>query len=367
MLRTKIFLFLLIATTSYGCQNQQSNSQESSNELLDDPSVQFLQDLEFLESPSARILINQQEKNIQQGLGQNAIKLPEIRPLEVEGDIELSSDSNINSLNKSVYKRFVKEGYSGVINFNEIDSNTAIKRFCEQGQFDIITVSRPMSDSEINTCQSNGRQPLDLPIAKDAFVFVVNRQNTFIKNIALAKLRELFQLEKWSDVNSNWPDEPIKRFFIIPSTILFERFPEFFLSEQEVNSLNTNLYKFYQPLSQDLSITRYGLGYISYPAYLENSKYLRALPIEGHIANTKTVQDGVYPFSYNIFLYTDLNQLPQKPQVSFLINFYLAKVNQEIDQVGYLPLSEEELNNSKNDWLEALEINKPTNNSTNSY
>lgn len=353
MLKTKVFLFLLIVTTSYGCQTQQSNNQESSNELLADPSVQFFQDLEFLESPSSRILTNQQEKNTLKDLEQNPLKLPEIRPLEVEGDIELSSTSDINSLNDSIYKRFVQEGYSGVINFSEIDSNTAIRLFCEEGRFDIITVSRPMSDSERETCQSNSRQPLDLPIAKDAFVFVVNRQDIFLKNIRLEKLKDFFKLEKWSDVNSDWPDEPIERFLIIPPTLLFERFPEFFWSKQEepiLNPLNTNYYKFYNPLSQDLSVTRYGLGYISYPAYLLNSKYLRVVPIEGHVANAQTVQDGVYPLSYSIYLYGDLNQLQQKPQVSSFINYYLTHVNEEIEQVGYFPLSEKELNNSKSNW-----------------
>lgn len=63
MSRKRIFLLLLLVTTSYGCQTQQPNSQESGNELLDDPSVQFLQDLKFLEPPSARILTNQQENN----------------------------------------------------------------------------------------------------------------------------------------------------------------------------------------------------------------------------------------------------------------------------------------------------------------
>ena len=114
MLKTKIFLFLLLITTSYGCQTQQSNSQESSNELVADPSVQFFQDLEFLEPPSARILINQQEKNIQQGLEQNAIKLPEIKPLEVEGDLEISSDSNINSLNESMYNLLEQKAYTSI-------------------------------------------------------------------------------------------------------------------------------------------------------------------------------------------------------------------------------------------------------------
>ena len=359
MSRPKIFLLLLVIFTTWGCQTPQSESQESGNEALDDPSVQFSKDLTFLEPLSQRRLTDDRFKAQKQVLDRGSLELPQIKPLELEGNIELSGNSDINPLNDSIYKRFVQEGYSGVINFSGIDSNSAIKLFCEQGQFDILTISRPMSDDEIETCKSNDRQPIDFPIAKDAFVLVVNRQDTFVKNLTLPRLWELFQVENWSDVNPNWPDEPIERLLILPRTLLFDMFPEQVLSGEEepiINSLNTNFYKFYQSLSQDLSTTRFGVGYISYPYYQRNSKSLRVVPIEGIIANAETVQSGAYPFAGSIFLYADLNQLQQNSQVSAFINFYLTNVNQEIDKVGYLPLSEQELNNSKSNWLKAMAI-----------
>ena len=359
MSRPKIFILLLVIFTTWGCQTPQSESQESGNEASDDPSVQFSKDLTFLEPLSQRRLTDDRFRAQKQVSGRGGVALPQIKPLELKGDIELSGNSDINSLNDLIYKRFVQEGYSGVINFSGIYPTTAIKLFCEEGQFDILTVSRPMSDSEIETCKSNDRQPIDFLIAKDAFVFVVNRQDTFVKNVTLPKLWDLFQVDKWSDVNSDWPDEPIERFLILPRTFLFDSFPELaFQGEGEpiINSLNTNFYKFYQPLSQDLSATRYGVGYLSYPYYQRNSKSLRVLPIEGNVANAETVQSGTYPFGRSIFLYADLNQLKQKPQVSAFINFYLTHVNQEIDKAGYLPLSEQELNNSKSNWLKAMEI-----------
>ena len=359
MSRPKIFLLLLVIVTIWGCQTPQSNIQESSDEASDDPSVQFSQDLTFLEPLSQKRLTDERFRAQKQVSDRGGIALPQIKPLELKGDIELSGNSDINSLNDLIYERFVQEGYSEVINFSGIYPSTAIKLFCEEGQFDILTLSRPMSDREIETCKSNDRQPIDFLIAKDAFVFVVNRQDTFVKNVTLSRLWDLFQVDKWSDVNSNWPDEPIERLLILPRNFLFDSFPELaFQGEGKpiINLLNTNFYKFYQPLSQDLSTTRYGVGYLSYPYYQRNSQSLRVIPIEGHVANAETVQSGAYPFGYSIFLYADLNQLQQKSQVSSFINFYLTHVNQEIDQAGYLPVSEQELNNSKSSWLKAMEI-----------
>lgn len=359
--QTKIVLLLLLIFTTCSCQISRSPRQKSDNEGLEDPSVQFFENLTFLEPPSQRSLTDEQFRTAQPVLAQDAIELPKIRPLEVKGDLELSGDSDINALNDLIYKNFVQKGYSGTIDFSSIESNSAVKLFCEEGKFDILTVSRPMSDRELATCSSHGRQPIDFSIAKDALVIVVHRQDTFIKNVTLPKLRNLFQVENWSDINPNWPEETIERFLILPRTFLFDKFPAFFGRRREkpiINSLNTNLYKFYQPLSQDLSATRYGIGYLSYPYYWRNSQSLRAVPIEGHVANADTVQNGTYPFGYSIFLYADLNQLQQKPQVSSFINFYLTHVNQEIDQAGYLPLSKQELNNSKSNWLKAMGIDE---------
>ncbi len=359
--QTKIVLLLLLIFTTCSCQISRSPRQQSDNEGLEDPSVQFFENLTFLEPPSQRSLTDEQFRIAQPLLDQDAIELPKIRPLEVKGDLELSGNSDINALNDLIYKNFVQKGYAGTIDFSGIDSNSAVKLFCEEGKFDILTVSQPMSDREIDTCESNGRQPIEFAIAKDALVIVVNRQDTFIKNLTLPNLQKLFQVENWSEVNSNWPDETIKRYLIIPETLLFNRYPEQFLSQDKeliINSLNTNLYKFYQPLSQDLSVTRYGLGYVSYHYYLLNSQSLRAVPIEGHVANAETVQSGVYPFGNNLFLYADLNQFPQKNQVSAFINFYLTHVNDEIGKVGYLPLPEQELNDSKSNWLKAMGIEK---------
>ncbi|MEM9271459.1 MAG: substrate-binding domain-containing protein [Cyanobacteria bacterium P01_F01_bin.143] len=353
------FLLGLLLLAISACQNTRSRNQEENNQTLDDPSIQFTEELTFLEPPSQRSLTNQRFRNSQQISATNAIALPTIQPLAITGDIELSGSLAIAPLNDLIYKRFIREGYSGIINSSGIYSDTAIQLFCESGKFDVITVTRPMSDQELATCQANNRQPLDFAIAKDALVVVVHRQDNFIKNLTLPRLTQLFQAEKWSDVNSTWPDESIERFLITPETLLFDLFPEKFSREEPIiNPLNSNFYKFYQPLTQELSATRYGFGYINYPSYQFNAKSFRAVPVEGQIASAETVQTGVYPFSRSLFLYTDLNQLQQKPQVSAFINFYLTNVDQEIEKAGYLPLGEQELNQSKNNWLKAMDVDK---------
>jgi ABC-type phosphate transport system substrate-binding protein len=45
--------------------------------------------------------------------------------------------------------------------------------------------------------------------------------------------------------------------------------------------------------------------------------------------------------------------MAEKPQVAEFINFYLTYVNEELDEVGYFPASEDALNLAKFNWLNA--------------
>jgi len=46
--------------------------------------------------------------------------------------------------------------------------------------------------------------------------------------------------------------------------------------------------------------------------------------------------------------------MKDKPQVAAFINFYLTHVNEVIQDVGYFPASDAELNASRQAWLDVM-------------
>ena len=46
----------------------------------------------------------------------------------------------------------------------------------------------------------------------------------------------------------------------------------------------------------------------------------------------------------------------KKPQVGEFINFYLSLVDREIEEVGYFPSQRQTLENSKRQFLDAIEL-----------
>ena len=91
-------------------------------------------------------------------------------------------------------------------------------------------------------------------------------------------------------------------------------------------------------------------------AYQRASRTLRAITLDGVAASPETVKSGAYPLSQTLFIYTDMNRLKQKPQVSAFVNFYLTYVNEEIEKTGLLSIGQRELNQSKMKWLEVMEL-----------
>jgi len=54
-----------------------------------------------------------------------------------------------------------------------------------------------------------------------------------------------------------------------------------------------------------------------------------------------------------LFIYSAESVMQEKPAVAAFINFYLTNVNEEIEEVGYFPASEEALNEARQNFLTA--------------
>jgi phosphate transport system permease protein len=94
------------------------------------------------------------------------------------------------------------------------------------------------------------------------------------------------------------------------------------------------------------------IGFFGYAYYQANQDKLQALSIEGVTPSTQTAESGEYPIARPIFIYSAVQIMQSKPQVAAFINYYLTHVNEEIADVGYFPMSQELLDQSKSNWLQ---------------
>ena len=106
-------------------------------------------------------------------------------------------------------------------------------------------------------------------------------------------------------------------------------------------------------LVQGVEGSKYAIGYFGFAYFSENSGKLKAVAVEGVEPSQATVDDGSYPISRPLFIYSDAGILKAKPQVAAFIYFYLTNVDKEITDVGYFPAPDADLQASMDAWKAA--------------
>jgi phosphate transport system substrate-binding protein len=285
--------------------------------------------------------------------------LPMVDPLAVSGDVISAGSSTVFPLAEVMAARFQDEGFSGQITIDSIGSGGGFERFCVTGETDVSNASRPIKDSEIESCASIGRTPIEFRVGTDALAVTVSQENDFLTSVTFEELAAIFSTaETWADVNADWPAEPIVRYIPGTDSGTFDFFVEEVFDKDETPILSAselNLSEDDNVLVQGILGSPYAVGFFGYAYYAENADTLNVLSIEGIEPSAATVDSNEYPLARPLFIYSDASIMQEKPQVAAYINFFLTYVNEEIVDVGYFPSSEAALELSMQNWLDAVE------------
>jgi phosphate transport system substrate-binding protein len=283
--------------------------------------------------------------------------LPAVDPLSVSGDIVTAGSSTVFPLSERMAERFLDEGYDGNITIDSIGSGAGFERFCVAGETDISNASRPIRDSEIESCQAIGREPIEFRVGTDALAVVVSAENDFVTDVTMDQLAQIFSTaETWADVDPSWPAEPILRYIPGTDSGTFDYFvEEVFDEDQEpiLGASDLELSEDDNVLVQGVLGSPYAIGFFGYAYYAENEDTLNILAIDGVEASGENVDNASYPLARPLFIYSTAGIMAEKPQVADFINFYLTYVNEEVEDVGYFPASDEALQQSAQSWLGA--------------
>ena len=285
------------------------------------------------------------------------VMLPEVDPLAVDGDIITAGSSTVFPLAEAVAERFIDEGYSGNITIDSIGSGAGFSRFCEAGESDIANASRAIKDSERQSCAAIGRDPIEFRVGTDALAIAVNTENDWVTDAGLEEIAAIFTADNWSDVNPDWPNEPILRYVPGTDSGTFDFFVEEIFEEDPeplLTAADTQFSEDDNVLVVGIQGSPYAVGFFGYAYYSENADALGILDIGGVEPNAASVEDGSYALARPLFIYSDASIMAEKPQVADYINFFLTYVNAEIERVGYFPASDEAVNAAKNGWLAGL-------------
>ncbi|MFQ5419597.1 MAG: phosphate ABC transporter substrate-binding protein PstS family protein, partial [Anaerolineae bacterium] len=235
--------------------------------------------------------------------------LPAVDPLTVSGDVISAGSSTVFPLAEVMAARFQDEGFAGQITIDSIGSGGGFERFCETGETDVSNASRPIKDSEVESCAAIGRTPIEFRVGTDALAVTVSQDNDFLTNVTLEELAAIFSTaETWADVNPDWPAEPIVRYIPGTDSGTFDYFVEEVFDEDEapiLNAANLNLSEDDNVLVQGILGSPYAIGFFGYAYYAENADALTVLSIEGIEPSAENVDNNAYPLARPLFIYSD--------------------------------------------------------------
>ncbi len=292
-------------------------------------------------------------------------------PDAVEGDIITAGSSTVFPLSERMAELFQQEGYTGNVTVDSIGSGAGFERFCVAGESDVANASRKIKDSEVEACKVIGREPIAFRVGTDALTVVVSAENDFVTALSKEQLGKIFtgQFTKWNEIDAAYPAEAILVYGPGADSGTFDYFNEAVVAPLYLNAdgkadvaagkaalLGLAGAQFSEDdnvLVQGVEGSPYAIGYFGFAYFSENSGALKAVAVEGVEPSEATVNDGTYPISRPLFIYSDANILKEKPQVAAFIYFYLSNVNNEISDVGYFPAPEADLTASMDAWISA--------------
>jgi phosphate binding protein len=294
-----------------------------------------------------------------------SVEVPEIDPSMVTGNLVTAGSSTVYPLSEAVVTLFQSEGYAGQVTIDSIGSGAGYERFCK-GETDIANASRAIKQSEIDTCKAAGIDPIEFRVGTDAMAVIVNPKNTFVTDVTKAELAMLFsdKATNWSDVNPEWPAQPIKRYAPGTDSGTYDYFIEAIMTPAYEKDAKKAMAAFQTAanlqqseddnvLVQGVEGDEYAIGFFGFAYYQEEGSSLKALSIDGVSPNAQTAEDGSYALARPLFIYTSAKIMAAKPQVAQFITFYLSRVNEVIDEVGYFPASDEALGAAAQNLLDA--------------
>lgn len=275
---------------------------------------------------------------------------------DLSGSIRIDGSSTVAPLTEAVAEQFEAENSGVRVTVGTSGTGGGFEKFCA-GETAISDASRAIETDEVEACEKAGIEFEEVRVATDALTIVLNPENP-VSCLTVDQLSAIWgpdsDLSNWSQIPGLKEefDEDLQLFGPGTDSGTFDYFTE------EINGEEGASRKDYNNVGENDNATVTGvegapggMGYFGYSFYQENEGALKALEVDGGkgcvVPSAETAQNDTYvPLSRPLFIYPSAEAL-EEPQVKAFVDYYLDNVNSIAESVGYIPLTEEQLEASK--------------------
>lgn len=238
-------------------------------------------------------------------------------------------------------------------------TSAGFKKFIP-GETDFSNASRAIKEEEITQLKDKGmtvgENVLEFKLAYDGLTMVINKENTWAKEMTKDEIVNMFlagkynaeDKVKWSDIRPDWPSEEIKFFGPNENHGTFEFFHEVILDKQEMVK-TANLQQEYSTLVDLVSKDKNSIAFFGYGYYVSNQDKLQAVAVDFGDGNPvlpslDTIgEDLPYAgFTRSVFTYMNAQHGAEKPEVLDFAKYVMEAAPQFAGETGFAPLPQEQ-------------------------
>ena len=197
---------------------------------------------------------------------------------------------------------------------------------------------------------------------------LVNPQNDWVDSFTVEELKKIWEpsaqetITKWNQIRPEWPDEEIHLFGPGVASGTYDYFTEAIVGKSGSSRGDFTASEDDHVLVQGIAGDKYSLGFFGLAYYAENKYKLTLIGVHNGEEVVKptleTVSNGTYrPLSRPLFIYVNSTSV-QSPEVVEFVDFYLNSAGDLAEDVGYIPLPEENYSIQKESFKTFVAENK---------
>lgn len=290
---------------------------------------------------------------------------------KISGDIKIDGSSTVYPISEAVAEEF-KVTYPDVkITVGLSGTGGGFKKF-GRGEIDINDASRSIKSTEDSIAKASNISYIELRVAFDGLAVVVNPQNTWANDITVAELKKIWEPEAqgkikfWNQIRPEWPKEEIHLFGAGVESGTYDYFTEAIVGKSHSSRGDYTASEDDNVLVQGISTDKLALGFFGIAYFEENKDKLKVIPVDDQkddngkgpiVPSLETVKNKTYaPLGRPLFVYVNSTAAARK-EVQTFIDFYLTNGGALSQEVGYIPMTDEEYKMEKEKFSAFVKAN----------
>ena len=264
----------------------------------------------------------------------------------LRGKIAVDGSSTVYPITEAVAEEFGKLNRNVRVTVGISGTGGGFKRFVI-GETDLSDASRQIKAKEYKPAIENGVDFIELPVAYDGLSIVVNKQNTWAKQLTVEHLKKIFlesgMAKSWNEVDSTFPNVPIKIYAPGTDSGTFDYFKEVVAGKTGSIRPDMSVSEDDNVLVRGVTGDKGAIGFFGSAYYFENKDKLNAVAIvngagKAVLPTPTTIENGTYePFSRLLFIYVSTKSA-KRPEVDAFVKYYFEKGPEMAAEVGYVAL-----------------------------